>query len=141
MYDVVAVRRALVAAVTALAIACGSGAEKLIVLSGAEVGTYTLATIDGTPPPMIIFQTQSAKQEVVTATVTLNADGSFLDVNDYLITSGSTAVSTSDTVQGSYARDRNTIIFVPASDSNYAMQLGMSSLTRVNAGRHWLYTK
>lgn len=85
-------------------------------------GSYTLQTANGQPLPYVLeFVDADNKLEFAAGSVTINADGSFLDSATFLLTENGVPTSETQVVSGSWSQRGSTITFTPADESPYTM--------------------
>lgn len=95
-------------------------------------GSYTLRTVNGQPLPGVVYQEPGYKLEVVSATLTLNADASFTDSGTWRETNGTTVTTSSSTDVGTWTRNGNSFTLVyPATGGTLAGTISGSSLSFV----------
>lgn len=100
---------AAIVAVTMLAAACGGG-DKSTGPTTLE-GTYTLKTVNGSAPPVIIAQLGADKVEVLGGSLLMNANNTFSGSTTVRFTeSGVVSTETAD-CDGSFTRSGNAVTF------------------------------
>ena len=72
-------------------------------------GTWTLRTVDGDPPPYTLFDESGWKREILSGSVTLNADGTYRDAFELRDVGSNTTSSQIATSSGTYARTGNAL--------------------------------
>jgi hypothetical protein len=131
--------RSAAIALAAFTIACGGGEPAAP--AGAEVGTWNLATINGSALPVVVARTQAAQTEVTAGMIVLNADRSFVDVTSTRNVAGTSATVSTDTVRGVYGRVGTRITLEPDTDAPYDLTLGANTLAKADARFTWTYRK
>lgn len=102
------------------------------------VGMYTLKTVDGSPLPFAYLEAPGLKDEIVSGTVELRADGRFRDESVYRQTRE--AVTTMQTVAltGTWSRRDDLIRFLPTGEVGsgrpYTMRFDGTRLTLIEVG-------
>lgn len=105
-------RRAVTLALCALALAACGGGDKSTGPGGSIAGTYTMQTVNGSAPPVTIFQVGTDKVEVTGGSVTMNADNTFSGVTSIRETSGGEALPVETfTCTGTYTRSGSAVTF------------------------------
>jgi hypothetical protein len=104
----------------------------------AAVGTYTLKTVDGTALPFAYLEAPGWKDEIISGTVELRADGRFRDQSVYRRTRDGAATEHTITLSGIWSPRDNLIRFLPmgevGSGRPYAMRLEGTRLILVEVG-------
>lgn len=101
-------------------------------------GMYTLSTVNGVMPPLVLGATDSASVSLISGAVTLRDDGTFLDVINVRLTgtaAGSVATDSAVTARGNYSRSGSTLTLDPT-DGHAEYQMTVtdeSTLTETNA--------
>ncbi len=80
-------------------------------------GTYTLATVNATAPPVTVFQSSEGRVEVTSGSMVLRADNSYTEtLNLRIIPAAGAPMNESSSENGTYARNGSSVQFtVPAS--------------------------
>jgi hypothetical protein len=86
------------------------------------IGLYILERIDDQPLPFVLdFVDEDNLLEFVEGSVTLNADGSFVDSATLRLTENGVATSETEAASGQWTRQGNTVTFTPTSSDAYSM--------------------
>ena len=109
-----------------VAAACGdsSGPDNAI------TGTYTLRSINGEDLPVVIRDAPDDRVEVTSGSLTLNANGSYSDVINFLVSNGTSTFPDRATDSGTYTQSGNTVTFRSNSGDVYNMTLSGNTLTQ-----------
>lgn len=130
-------RKILAAAAALVALtACGDSTGP-----NAHVGVYTLQTINGQNPPVVVDQDATTTVEVTSGVVTLNENGTFSDRIDFRVTEGTSVVNDFDIATGTYTLSGNTVTFNVAGGGSYSMVLSGITLTQTDIGFTLVYRK
>jgi hypothetical protein len=113
----------------------------------AEVGTYTLATVNSGGLPAVVFQNSAGRIVILGATMLLREDKSYLETRNYntVLTTGESSPTTI-TENGTYGVVGTQITFtIPASGSNAALSytgaVSDGKLTYTYSGISYQYQK
>jgi hypothetical protein len=100
---------AFAAALSVGASACQDTTSPGAVLSG----TYTLRTINGQQPPVIVSADPTGRTEVIAGEIEINRDGTYTDVATYrdTPTGGAAGIPYDDTIYGTWALSGSTLQF------------------------------
>ena len=92
------------------AVAAGCGGDKSTAPKRIE-GTYALKTINGSPPPLTIYDDTTTHQriEVLASSLTINAGGSFSSPWSFRITDNGTVSPYAETCTGTFTRTGNSL--------------------------------
>jgi hypothetical protein len=93
-----------------LVVAAGCGSDKSTAPKRVE-GTYTLKTISGSTPPVIIYDDVANNQriEVLSSTLTINSGGTFSSPWSFRVTDNGAVSPYDETCTGSFTRSGNTL--------------------------------
>lgn len=74
-------------------------------------GTYTLKTISGSTPPVIIYDdaTNNQRIEVLSSTLTINSGGTFSSPWSFRVTDNGTVAPYDETCTGTFTRNGNSL--------------------------------
>jgi hypothetical protein len=107
----------LLALAAALSLAgCGDGTAP----EESIVGVYTLQTINGNLLPWIAFQDEIDHTEVLSGSITLEADGTFTDQTSYVFTIDGAAHQGQDLYTGTYTKTVAGATLTPLTPVGYA---------------------
>jgi hypothetical protein len=102
------------------------------------VGTYTLKTVGGSTLPFVYLDAPGWRDEIVSGTVELRADGQFRDESFYRRTREGVTTMQTVTLTGSWSRRGDLIRFLPTGEVGngrlYTMQFEGTRLTFVEVG-------
>ncbi len=102
------------------------------------VGTYTLKTVDGSALPFVYLELPGWRDEIVSGTVELRADGRFRDESIYRRTREGVTTTQTVTLTGSWSRRDDLIRFLPTGEVSanrpYTMRFEGTRLTIVEVG-------
>lgn len=104
-------------------------------------GTYTLATVNGSSLPAVVFQVGSDKLEVVAGTLTLSSNSSFTGSLTIRETFQGTTNTETESGTGTYTRSGNTITFNSGDDETATGTLSGNTLTISDEGLTLVYRK
>ena len=101
-------------------------------------GTYTLKSVGGSPLPFVYLEAAGLKDEIVSGTVELRADGRFRDESIYRRTREGVATTATVALTGTWSRRDDLIRFLPTGEVGagrlYTMRLDGTRLTLVEVG-------
>jgi hypothetical protein len=128
--------RALIAIALLLSVAgCGSEPTGL---AAEAAGTYTLVTVDGSPPPFVYIEAPGYRDVILGGVVTLASDGTFTDATTMRVTREAVTEEKAFIVRGSWAMDGYVVVFTPnarlGGGGSYTMTFRDGRLTLVEAG-------
>ena len=133
--------RALAAASTLLLSILSLGActdTPLSAPSAEAAGTYTLKSVGGSALPFVYLETLGWKDEIVSGTVELRADGGYRDESVYRRTREGVTTTQRVTLTGSWSRRDDLIRFLPTGEVGsgrpYAMRFDGTRLTLFEVG-------
>lgn len=134
-------RRLVVVAALALAAACGGDATGPD--GGATIaGRYTLQSVDGDLPPIEYVNDDTLEVHLVSAVVTLHADGTFGDTTTFSVTRGGETTTEIDGYRGTYQRSGAAVTFVTNDSQAYAMTYdGEDRLTQNIQGTIFIFRR
>lgn len=120
-------RFAATLALLALGVACSDSTSPR-----SFVGVYALVAVNGTTPPLIVFDDGLERDEITGGSITLNSDATFRDETVFRITDLQTGGSQtgSDVAVGTYTTSGNTITLTPTGDTPYSLSLSGNTLTQ-----------
>jgi len=105
----------------------------------AAAGTYTLKTVDGSPLPFVYLEVPGWKDEILSGSVELRADGRFRDESIYRRTREGVTTTHTIALTGTWSRRGDLIRFLPTGDVSagrlYTMRFEGTRLTLVEVGR------
>jgi hypothetical protein len=112
-------RRSFVSALVGLALLAACGGDSATApdprpTTTSIAGTYNLQTVNGAPPPVIIFQSGADRVEVMSGNFTVNANSTFSNTHTFRATSGGQTVTLTETCTGTYALTGNSLSFSEA---------------------------
>jgi hypothetical protein len=113
---------------------------------GSVAGTYTLRSINGDPPPVVVDEGIGFREEITAGFIRLNSGGTFTSTHTYRITSGGSTNEVPLTISGTYSRsgDEITLTFDnpdgPGTDEVIAEWDG-DRLTILDFGDIWVYER
>jgi hypothetical protein len=140
-----AARRRLLAAIGALALvaACGDDGERVSPTTPSDVtGTYTLRRINNDSLPVVVEQTTGRRIELLSETLTLNADRTFTDVTDLRQTAGTAVTTATQRAAGTYIVNGTLVIFSYAPDNARATATySNGSISMLVGGSTYLYRR
>ena len=107
----------------------GAGCGGLTSNTELIAGDYNLISINGFPLPFLLdFIDENNKLELESGTVSIHADGNFVDATTYRITEVGLVRSQTDVTPGQWSLDRATVRFDPADGSeSYSMTVNTGS--------------
>ena len=137
--------RRLVAILLAFAVpmtvaACGMDGSPLVG-PASVAGTYTLRTINGSPLPYALFQAGDDKYEITAGAITLAEGGTWSQSSAERMTEGSSVVTSTSTVTGTYSRTGTVITLVSPAAAPVTGSLDSGTLTLTQDGYLAVYTK
>ncbi|MFL5614958.1 MAG: hypothetical protein ACJ796_14940 [Gemmatimonadaceae bacterium] len=101
-----------------LTLAVGCGSDKINGPGNESVvGSYALKTMNGATLPTVVIQTPDDKLEVITGTLDLHTDGSYLLVFDLRETQGTAVTDDQSIESGTYSRSNTAVSFHPSDNS------------------------
>lgn len=143
-----AIRTRTLAAWAALILAAGACSEAppaAPLAAAAAAGTYTLKTVDGSPPPFVYLEAPGLKDEIMSGIVELRADGRFRDESLYRRTRDGATTMVTIALTGTWARQDDVITFRPVGDLGpgrlYTMRLDGGRLILVDVGLTSVYER
>jgi hypothetical protein len=128
----------------ALAMACGGGdGDPVGTAPPADVvGTYRLQRIGNSMLPAVVERTTTRTIELISETLTLNADRTFTDVTDLRETTGATVRTVAQRATGTYTLNGNIVIFSYAPENAKATATyGAGGLSMVVGGISYQYSR
>ena len=124
---------AFAAALTIGASACQDTTSPGAVLSG----TYTLQSINNSPPPVTLYQDVTGGTQVLSGQIEINRDGTFTDVVTYrdFSPNGLAGAPYNDVIYGTWALSGNTLQFYDSNDpsNRYYATVNGSQLIFLNS--------
>ena len=108
---------AALALLTLAAGACG-GDDDSTGPNGSIAGTYTLQTVNGSPPPITVFELGDDKIEVTGASVVINENGTFSATSTVRETDAGQVTTSSSVCSGTYTRSGSTVTFTEPDSNN-----------------------
>lgn len=98
-----------------LVAACGGGRDTSTAPKQIA-GTYNLATINGAAPPVPVYYDIAGNltEEIIAASYTVNANGTFSDFATVRVTENRTVTTRSETCAGTFTQNGNTLSFAEA---------------------------
>jgi urease beta subunit len=118
--------------------ACGDGPSE----PAAQVsGSYHLQTINGQPLPFILEQAGANRLEMVSSTITFEADGRFTDVALLRLTQAGEVQEVADTLAGTYAQSGHTVTLSPDDGGSLPLFVSGTTLTQTINIYTLVYTK
>ncbi len=131
-------RFAATLALVALGVACSDSTSPR-----SFVGVYSLVQVNGTTPPLVVFDDGFERDEITGGTITLNSDATFSDETFFRITNLQTgAIQTgSDIAIGTYTTSGNTVTLSPNNDTPYALSLSGNTLTQTAGSLVFQYNR
>jgi hypothetical protein len=114
---------------------CGSEPSGL----AADVaGTYSLATVDGSPPPFVYIEAPGYQDVILGGLITLSPDGTFTDATNLRTTRDAVMVEKSVILRGTWELEGFVVVFTPdprvGRGRPYTMSFREGRLTLVEAG-------
>jgi hypothetical protein len=101
-------------------------------------GTYTLRSVDGSPLPFVYLAAAGYKDEIMSGTVTLSADGRFRDETLYRRTRDGVVSLSTVALEGTWSLRGDFVTFNPEARATpgraYTMRLSGPRLTLVEVG-------
>ncbi len=89
------------------------------IASGGVVGTYELRSINGTQPPALIYQEPGYSEEILSATFSLERDGSYSEAGIIRQTTNGRSVTSSSSSRGYYDEYNGDITFRESGGRTY----------------------
>jgi len=108
---------AALALLTLAAGACG-GDDDSTGPNGSIAGTYTLRTVNGSPPPITLLEFQDYKVEVTAASVVMNANNTFSATSTFRETDAGEVTTSNSVCTGTYAVSGSTVTFTEPESTN-----------------------
>lgn len=106
--------RRIVLLLTAVgAVACATDSTSPNSVPQTVSGVYGLATVNGQGLPALLGQNDTAKAELLSGSIRLGADSSFVDEVSVRVTVPSGATVQADTIRGAYSLIGTTLVFQP----------------------------
>jgi len=132
------VRLAATLALVALGVACSDSTSPR-----SFVGVYSLVQVNGTTPPLVVFDNGFDREEVLGGTIMLNSDATFSDETVYRDTDLRTGAfqTFSDVVVGTYTTSGNTVTLTPNGDTPYSLSLSGNTLTQTAGNFTFQYNR
>ena len=92
-------------------------------------GDYDLVSVNGLPLPVVLeFIDEDNQLELEAGTVSIHADGNFVDATTYRITEVGLVRSETDVLPGQWSLSRATVTFTPSDEADtYAMSVNTGS--------------
>jgi hypothetical protein len=110
-------------------------------LTGNVTGDYQLRSINGTTPPALIYSEPGYTEEVLSATFTLNTDGSYTDAAIIRETTNGRSVTSSSTSYGFYDEYNGDITFNEQGGRQYYGTVTSGRLEVDDQGLTMMYTR
>ena len=133
-------RPALVAALLLVGAACG-GDSPTPPDEGPIAGSYTLRTINGQNLPYTTLSAGVNKAEVLSSSLSLNADGTFREERSVRRTHAGVAVSEAEMKFGTYTSTGSGVTFSVTTGAQVSGKRGGGSITFVEEGFTFLYVR
>ena len=117
-------KRAVLAAVSLIVLAaCGTEPQPL-------EGTYILRSVDGIAVPVILYQDDVEKDELLSGEVQLHQDGTFQDITAMRLTvDGEVRVDILE-AEGTWSQEGSDIVFQMSSGGTYRMSQAANTLSQ-----------
>ena len=107
-------------------------------LDGEVAGTYSLITIDGSPPPFVYIDAPGYRDVILGGVVTLSPDGTFTDATNMRVTRETVTEEKTVTLRGTWELQGFVVVFTPDPRINrgrpYTMTFRQGRLTLVEGG-------
>ena len=108
---------AALALLTFAASACG-GDDDPSGPNGSIAGTYTLRTVNGSPPPVTLLEFQDFKVEVTAASIVMNANNTFSATSTFRETDAGVVTTSTSVCSGTYSLSGSTVTFTEPDSDN-----------------------
>ena len=126
----------ILAAVLVAAIGCNDTAAP----ASSHVGAYPLRTVDGNPPPQIVFSDADGNESIVGGLVLLREDNTYVDSTEVQIVTGTGVTLRQDVARGPY-RIAGDSVFFAFQGAEYAMALDGAELVQDFNGIELVYRR
>lgn len=100
--------------VLAVSAACGGGGDSPTGPSASIAGTYSLSSVNGSAPPVILFTEGTYTLRVTSGNFVVNTNNTFSATTTYQETEAGQTSSTTETCTGTYTRNSNSLAFSEA---------------------------
>lgn len=127
-------------AMVGLAGACGGDGGPNDPLQAAA-GTYTLKTVNGVAPPVVVYESPGFKVEVTAANYVLAGSGSFSSTGWLRLTTNGVVTTESETMTGTYTLTGSNITFTDSEGDTYTGVLSGNNLQFTEDGMTAVFTK
>jgi hypothetical protein len=118
------VKRAVIAVLSlALLAACGTEPRAL-------EGTYVLRSVDGVTVPVILYEDETEKDELLSGEVQLRDDGTFTDITAMRLTVNEEVRVDIIEAQGTWSQDGSDVVFQMSNGGTYRMSFSSNTLTQ-----------
>lgn len=135
-------RRTLaVLAVTTLALTACAGGAGDSVGPGSLAGTYSLQTVNGKSPPVVIIEDAGYRLEVLSGTYTLNVDDSYSATASFRETEDGVVTPSSESETGHYSVHGSSVTFTDSDGFEIDATISGSTLTLVADGLTARYSR
>lgn len=104
-------------------------------------GTYTLDTVNGNKVPFAIVQIGNDKLEIMSGSVTINADGTFSGRTTLRTTEEGRTTTEEESFTGTYTNTNNSFTFRTSDGDTYSGSVTGGSLTLIVEGFTLVYRK
>ncbi len=104
-------------------------------------GTYALKTVNGAPPPAVIFEADGYKIEVVAASYVLAAAGTFSTTATFRETEAGVVTPSTEGVTGTYSVNGATITFTDSGGDVFSAALSGNDLRFSEDGLTAVFTR
>lgn len=129
-------RRLLIAlALAAIAVGCNDSTSP----NNNPVGTWKLATFNGSAMPALYYEDSQSQVFIQSATLNVNNDGTFAEIISWRAVSGTQESSGTDVDGGTWTMASNTITF-NGNSQTYTGTLQGSTITETG-GDTWVYRR
>lgn len=123
---------ALTAFATLLSVAaCGDSPTEA---STSVVGTWHLQTVNGTPPPVTLFDFPGYRLEVMGAVLVMNSNGTYANTYTYRETEDGTATTVQETELGTWTQSGSTVLLEDDEGFQAQATLAGNQLTFIESG-------
>ena len=108
------------ASILFILVAAGCGGDKSTAPKRLE-GTYTLRTVNGAQPPVIVYDDPASGQrgEIMSGSITLSSGGTFSSPWSFRITDNGTVGNYSETCTGTFTRTGNHIVMTEDDNQSF----------------------
>lgn len=135
-------QRKLVLAALVAAVAAFGCRETTAPAPAGPAGEYALRTIDGNPPPQIVFTNAEATISFVGGLVLLRANGTYVDSTEVEIVTATTVARQHDVGRGTYRVSNDSVYFKgETTATEYAMVRNGAELVQQFDGIELVYRR